>query len=45
MFGSYLGFLEFDGIRYWDAREILPFKMKVFSNLNIFLDFEELIEF
>ena len=29
MYGSYMGFLEWDGIRYWDARDILPFRIKV----------------
>jgi hypothetical protein len=29
MNGSYMGFLEFDGKRYWDARHVLPFRMKV----------------
>ena len=24
-YGSYLGFIEFDGKRYWDFREILPY--------------------
>lgn len=27
--GSYLGFIEFDGKRYWDFRHILPMKMNV----------------
>jgi hypothetical protein len=26
IYGSYLGFIEFDGQRYWDQRRILPFK-------------------
>ena len=29
MYGSYMGFLEFDGKRYWDSRYVLPFRMKV----------------
>lgn len=29
MYGSYMGFLEWDGVRYWDARDILPFRIKV----------------
>ncbi len=32
MYGTYLGFLEFDGIRYWDHREILPFRMRIMDN-------------
>ena len=27
IYGSYLGFLEFDGKRYWDARDVNAFKM------------------
>lgn len=29
LYGSYMGFLEFDGVRYWDAREVLPFNLLV----------------
>jgi hypothetical protein len=29
MRGSYMGFLEFDGNRYWDARDVFPFRMRV----------------
>jgi len=25
MYGTYLGYVEFDGIRYWDIREFKPF--------------------
>ena len=31
LYGSYMGFLEFDGVRYWDAREILPFNLLVYQ--------------
>lgn len=24
-----MGFLEWDKVRYWDARDILPFRLKV----------------
>jgi hypothetical protein len=27
LFGSYLGYLEFDGVRYWDVRSTHPFKI------------------
>lgn len=27
IYGTYLGFLEFDGIRYWDARDYKPFPL------------------
>lgn len=27
IYGSYLGFLEFDGVRYWDARDLRPFAL------------------
>ncbi|EGR32781.1 oxysterol binding, putative [Ichthyophthirius multifiliis] len=30
-YGSYLGFIEFDGVRYWDFREILPLQMNVIN--------------
>lgn len=26
VYGTYMGFLEFDGIRYWDYRHIVPFE-------------------
>jgi hypothetical protein len=29
-----MGFLEWDNKRYWDAREILPFKIHVKNNSN-----------
>ena len=29
MYGSYMGFIEFDGVRYWDARYIKPFAMTI----------------
>ena len=25
IYGTYLGFIEFDGIRYWDARDVKPY--------------------
>ena len=28
IYGSYLGFTEFDGVRYWDAREQYNFNME-----------------
>lgn len=31
--GSYLGFLEFDGVRYWDAREVNAYDIKVVKSL------------
>ncbi|CAD8212846.1 unnamed protein product [Paramecium pentaurelia] len=35
LFGSYMGFADFDGIRYWDARVIKPFAMQILkSNLE-----------
>ncbi|CAK70450.1 unnamed protein product (macronuclear) [Paramecium tetraurelia] len=35
LFGSYMGFADFDGIRYWDARVIKPFAMQILkSNLD-----------
>ncbi len=37
--GSYMGFLEFDEKRYWDARDIYPFRMRVYLLLYIFLGF------
>lgn len=27
VYGSYLGFIEFDGLRYWDFRYVLPTKI------------------
>lgn len=27
LYGSYMGFADFDGVRYWDARVIKPFAM------------------
>ncbi|CAD8213931.1 unnamed protein product [Paramecium octaurelia] len=35
LFGSYMGFADFDGVRYWDARVIKPFAMQILkSNLD-----------
>ncbi|CAD8113109.1 unnamed protein product [Paramecium sonneborni] len=35
LYGSYMGFADFDGIRYWDARVIKPFAMQILkSNLE-----------
>jgi len=31
--GTYLGYIDFDGIRYWDIREISPYKMDFVSDL------------
>lgn len=31
-FGSYMGFADFDGVRYWDARIIKPFAMQIFKS-------------
>ena len=28
IFGTYLGYLEFDNKRYWDARDVKPFQFK-----------------
>lgn len=38
MSGSYMGFLDWDGVRYWDARNVLPFIPRVFIifNFNFF---------
>jgi hypothetical protein len=36
-YGTYLGFIEFDGKRYWDIREILPMKMNV-TNSSLMSD-------
>lgn len=38
MYGSYMGFLEFDGKRYWDSRYVLPFRMKVIYKRILLLD-------
>lgn len=27
--GSYMGFMEFDGVRYWDVREVVPYRVTV----------------
>jgi hypothetical protein len=44
IYGSYMGFIEWDGVRYWDAREILPFMPKVFIvTLNFCLRLNHLI--
>jgi hypothetical protein len=32
--GTYLGFLEFDGVRYWDARYVRPFRVKFLQVLE-----------
>lgn len=29
IYGSYLGFMEFDNVRYWDWRHVLPHKMGI----------------
>ncbi|CAD8085669.1 unnamed protein product [Paramecium sonneborni] len=35
LFGSYMGFADFDGVRYWDARVVKPFAMQILkSNLE-----------
>jgi hypothetical protein len=28
IYGSYMGFCEFDDVRYWDYRYVIPFKPK-----------------
>lgn len=33
IYGTYTGFLEFDGKRYWDIREVTPFSYKPFYML------------
>lgn len=38
--GSYLGFIEFDGKRYWDHRHILPYKMNV-KNSSLMSDHQK----
>ncbi|EAS07563.1 oxysterol-binding protein (macronuclear) [Tetrahymena thermophila SB210] len=32
VYGSYLGFIEFDGVRYWDHRVQLPFKNNILKS-------------
>jgi len=32
VYGSYLGFIEFEGVRYWDARDIPPIKYNVINS-------------
>jgi len=34
LYGSYMGFIEWDSNRYWDAREVLPFMPKVIINFK-----------
>lgn len=31
--GSYLSFINFDEVRYWDYREVRPFKMEVLESV------------
>ena len=33
IYGSYMGFIEFDSIRYWDFRYITPFKPIIQTNV------------
>lgn len=28
--GTYCGYLNFDGVRYWDGRFIKPFRVKIY---------------
>jgi hypothetical protein len=32
VYGSYCGFIEFDGQRYWDYRDVLPYKSVVLKS-------------
>ena len=32
MYGTYLGFMEFDGVRYWDGRHLQAVKIKLEDN-------------
>ncbi|CAD8170761.1 unnamed protein product [Paramecium octaurelia] len=32
LFGSYMGFADFDGVRYWDARVVKPFAMQILKS-------------
>ena len=29
MFGTYLGYIDFDSVRYWDHRYFVPFKIQI----------------
>lgn len=31
LFGTYLGFINFDDMRYWDYRYVTPFKVREMS--------------
>lgn len=37
VFGSYLGFLDFDGVRYWDVKHHLPYKNYI-KKSNLYSD-------
>lgn len=39
--GTYLGYFEFDGIRYWDAREVGAFQMSYSESLPSDSDLRE----
>lgn len=29
VFGTYIGYINFDNVRYWDYRYVIPFKIKM----------------
>ncbi len=35
VFGSYCGYIEFDGERYWDGRDIQPLHIETKKNINL----------
>lgn len=43
--GTYLGYFEFDGIRYWDAREVEAFQMNYRNSLPSDSDLREDLRF
>ena len=43
--GTYLGYFEFDGVRYWDAREVGAFQMSYIESLPSDSDLREDLRF
>ncbi len=35
MFGTYCGYIEFDGVRYWDGRDVQPLHIELKKDLMI----------